>query len=61
MARAAEDLVVVQNNHFRGKAVANALQMKSLLGGGRPPAPEGLLLAYPDLEPVVRVERTRLF
>jgi len=61
MARTANSLVVVQNNHFRGKAVANALQMKSLLGGGRPLAPEGLLAVYPDLEPVVRVERTRLF
>jgi len=61
MAGTADSLVVVQNNHFRGKALANALQMKSLLGGGRPLAPEELLAAYPDLESVVRVQRTRLF
>jgi len=61
MAGTAESLVVVQNNHFRGKALADALRMKSLLCGGRPLAPEGLLAAYPDLEPLVRVERTRLF
>jgi uncharacterized protein YecE (DUF72 family) len=61
MAQTAEQLVVVQNNHFRGQALANALQMKSLLQGGRPAAPEGLVAVYPDLEADVRVERTRLF
>lgn len=61
MADTAEQLVVVQNNHFRGKALANALQMKSLLQDGRPAAPEGLVAVYPDLEADVRVERTRLF
>jgi uncharacterized protein YecE (DUF72 family) len=61
MAEAAENLVVVQNNHFRGQALVNALQMKSLLVGGRPEAPEELLALYPQLAPQVRVERTRLF
>jgi uncharacterized protein YecE (DUF72 family) len=61
MAAAAESLIVVQNNHFRGKALANALQMKALLQGGRPLAPDGLVAAYPHLECEVRTERTRLF
>jgi uncharacterized protein YecE (DUF72 family) len=61
MARAAESLIVVHNNHFRGKAMANALQMKALLQGRRPLAPELLVAAYPELERDVQVERTRLF
>jgi uncharacterized protein YecE (DUF72 family) len=61
MAAAAESLIVVQNNHFRGKALANALQMKALLQGGRPLAPAGLVTAYPHLAREVRAERTRLF
>ena len=61
MAESASSLVVVQNNHFRGKAVANALQMKSLLQGVRPLAPAGLVAAYPELAPTVRVDEARLF
>jgi len=61
MAESAEQLVVVQNNHFRGQAVANALQLKSRLQEVRPAAPEELVATYPDLAPEVDVERTRLF
>ena len=61
MAERATELVVVQNNHFRGQALVNALQLKHLLGGERPPAPEPLVQAYPDLAEHVRVERTTLF
>jgi len=61
MAERAEQLFVVQNNHFRGQALVNALQMKARLQGGRPLAPEGLVDAYPDLEDELEAERTRLF
>jgi uncharacterized protein YecE (DUF72 family) len=61
MARTAESLIVVQNNHFRGQALANALQMKALLQHGRPLAPQELVALYPQLERDVEVERTRLF
>ncbi len=61
MAQTAENLFVVQNNHFRGKALVNALQMKDLLLDRKPLAPEELVAAYPDLESSVRVERSRLF
>jgi uncharacterized protein YecE (DUF72 family) len=61
MADRAAELLVVQNNHFRGQAIVNALQMKARLQGSRPLAPDGLVAAYPDLERDVRVERTRLF
>jgi uncharacterized protein YecE (DUF72 family) len=61
MAGAAEELFVIQNNHFRGQALVNALQMKHLLQGGRPAAPETLVAAYPELASVVKSDTTRLF
>ncbi|HKQ62444.1 MAG TPA: DUF72 domain-containing protein [Candidatus Polarisedimenticolaceae bacterium] len=60
MALAARELYVVQNNHFRGQALVNALQLRHLLEAEPPAAPEDLTRAYPQLEPLVRVERTRL-
>ena len=61
MAQKARELFIIQNNHFRGKALVNALQMKRILEQRPPAAPEELVLAYPELEPQVRVRRTRLF
>jgi uncharacterized protein YecE (DUF72 family) len=61
MARKADELFIIQNNHFRGQALVNALQMKRLLSDKPPPAPEELVLAYPQLEEAVEVKRTRLF
>jgi uncharacterized protein YecE (DUF72 family) len=61
MAEQAENLVVVQNNHFRGQALANALQMKHLVEGKRPLAPGTLVAAYPELEDDTRVEDRGLF
>ena len=61
LAGQVEELYVVQNNHFRGQALVNALQMKRLLQGTPPPAPEELVAAYPALESEVTVQRTRLF
>jgi len=52
---------VVQNNHFRGQALANALQLRRLVEGERAAAPQGLVDAYPELEADVRVRRERLF
>jgi uncharacterized protein YecE (DUF72 family) len=61
MAAAAADVFVVQNNHFRGKALVNALQLRRLLEGRRPQAPRELVAAYPELAPLVRGESDRLF
>lgn len=61
MAARAERLFVVQNNHFRGQALVNTLQLKRMLQGQRPPAPEELVEAYPELAPEVEVRRRRLF
>ena len=61
MAETAEEIFVIQNNHFRGQALANALQMKHLIDGTRPEAPAELVATYPDLEDQVTVERRGLF
>ena len=44
-----QSLTIVANNHFRGKEVANALELKSLLAGTQVPVPPGLLQEYPRL------------
>jgi len=61
MALRAEEVYVIQNNHFRGQALANALQMKRILQGGAPAAPAELVLACPQLAGEVTAERSRLF
>jgi len=55
--RVAADTYVAYNNHFGGKAVANALEMKLLLGQEvREPIPEPLLLEFPELAQLVEKE-----
>jgi uncharacterized protein YecE (DUF72 family) len=61
MADAAEELIVVQNNHFRGQALVNALQLKHLVQGERPLAPETLVAVYPEISGQTVAERSRLF
>jgi uncharacterized protein YecE (DUF72 family) len=56
VAQNADRVFVVANNHFEGKAAVNSLQLKSLLGGKRVPAPKSLADRYPDLQPFVTVE-----
>jgi uncharacterized protein YecE (DUF72 family) len=51
-----DETYVVTNNHFAGKAVANALEIQSLLAGAPVPAPACLVAAYPRLAPRVQVE-----
>jgi uncharacterized protein YecE (DUF72 family) len=39
----------VMNNHFRGQAVANAIQLQQMLTGETRAVPESLTVAYPSL------------
>ena len=41
---------VVANNHFQGKAAANALELKHMVTGGPVKVPEPLVRRYPELE-----------
>jgi len=57
----ARSTFAVANNHFRGQALANALQMKHLIQGVAPEAPAELVAAFPDLAEVVTPSADRLF
>ncbi len=61
MGSAADALYVIANNHFRGQAFANALQLKHLIQGIEPEAPGDLVAEYPGLREVVSAKRERLF
>lgn len=50
MQAEAPEVFVIGNNHFQGKAVANALQIKSMLEGGPVRGPEGLVEYYKELK-----------
>jgi uncharacterized protein YecE (DUF72 family) len=52
IARASEKTYVFTNNHYRGQAPANALQLLSKLSGGPVPVPPAMLDAYPFLDSV---------
>lgn len=45
---ATREVYVITNNHYKGKAVANALMLKSMVTGARVPAPSGVFDAYGD-------------
>lgn len=47
-----QDLYVIANNHFRGQAVCNALQLASEVKGRRVAVPPSLLGAYPELKKI---------
>jgi uncharacterized protein YecE (DUF72 family) len=49
IARSAEVVFVVTNNHYQGKAIVNALQLISILRGSPVPVPESLCAHYPEL------------
>jgi uncharacterized protein YecE (DUF72 family) len=55
VAGGARETYVVQNNHPRGQAAANALQLRAALGETVLRAPESLIVKYPQLKPIVRV------
>ena len=51
-----DETFVITNNHFEGKAVANALELLSSLTGVRVPAPRRLVERYPQLQGLTRPE-----
>ena len=62
MAASAEQIHVIANNHFRGKAVVNALMIRAMLQGEAVDAPQGLAERYSSLAPFARAgEQGRLF
>jgi uncharacterized protein YecE (DUF72 family) len=59
MEEKTEKTFVVANNHPRGQAAVNALQLKSMLTGEKVKAPEMLVEAYPVLQDVSDAEGQR--
>jgi uncharacterized protein YecE (DUF72 family) len=51
---AADETYVVTNNHYLGKGVVNAIEIRSILKGEQVPAPDGLLEHYPELKDFAR-------
>jgi uncharacterized protein YecE (DUF72 family) len=49
VAKQTRETYVITNNHFRGQAVVNAVEIKAALEEERVPAPEPLFEAYPRL------------
>ena len=61
MARRTEDTYVFYNNHYRAKAVMNALQLQMEFGETPKAAlPETLIAAYPELADGPAVTRRRM-
>lgn len=46
--------LAITNNHYKGQAAANALELKSMLSGSKVRVPETLLNAYGDLKDFVQ-------
>lgn len=53
---AARETYVVTNNHYLGKGIVNALEIRSILEGELVEAPETLLSRYPELKKYVKPE-----
>ena len=50
MIQQADDLYIITNNHYRGKAVVNALEIQHMLGKKNLQVPQNLLAHYPRLQ-----------
>lgn len=55
LASGRDETFVITNNHFSGKAVANALELLALLNGAPPLAPSEIVETFPHLAGNVRV------
>ena len=52
IAESSIDVFIISNNHFKGKAACNALQLSSKIRGGKVRVPPTLLRAYPELSSI---------
>ena len=60
IAEQTPDVYVITNNHFRGKAAVNALQIRAALEGELVEVPDTLLAAHPELAPIAKPAEGRL-
>ena len=50
LAQKAEKTFAITNNHYKGQAAVNALELKQMLRGKKVKAPQALVEHYPELE-----------
>jgi len=50
IAKEAEEIYIIANNHYRGQAICNALEIKAKLEGKKVKIPEIMLPHYPQLK-----------
>jgi uncharacterized protein YecE (DUF72 family) len=56
LAGGRDETYVITNNHFGGQALANAIELRSLLAGAAVPAPVDLLRSFPRLSARARAD-----
>jgi len=54
LGKESDQVYVITNNHYRGQALANALQIKNMITGEKVDVPFLLLQQYPVLEEIVK-------
>lgn len=57
LGRKSGKVYVITNNHYRGQAMANALQIRNMITGEKVDIPDPLLEKYPVLREIVRAIR----
>jgi uncharacterized protein YecE (DUF72 family) len=53
IAKESEAVYVITNNHYRGQAICNALEIRAKLEGKKVGVPEPLLVHYPQLKEIL--------
>jgi len=54
LGKDSDRIYVITNNHYRGQALANALQIKNMVSGQKLEVPGSLLKQYPILEDIIQ-------
>jgi uncharacterized protein YecE (DUF72 family) len=57
LGKDSDRVYIITNNHYRGQALVNALQIKNMVSGEKLEIPPGLLKQYPVLEEIVKKMR----
>jgi len=57
LSQHSKNVYVITNNHYRGQALANALQLKNMLTGKKFDIPKPMLANYPVLEELTEEEK----
>jgi uncharacterized protein YecE (DUF72 family) len=58
IAKDSEATYVITNNHYRGKAICNALELKAKLEGKKIKVPEVLLTHYPQVQEIQKEDES---